>query len=70
MLKFRSVRQLPALPPRSHWLDDSAHGRIGGETPTDTPRAGDVVFEIGVILALHLGLALVVTLLLWDCTSC
>ena len=41
-----------------------------GEPPADAPRVGDVMFEIGLILAAHLGIAIVVTLLLRGCTSC
>jgi hypothetical protein len=40
------------------------------EPVPDTPRFGDVMFEIGLILAVHLGIAVAVTLLLRDCTSC
>ncbi len=41
-----------------------------GEPLADAPRFGDVMFEIGLILAAHLGIAVAVTLLLRDCTSC
>jgi hypothetical protein len=36
----------------------------------DAPRSGDVVFEIGIILAVHLAVALAVGLVLSDCTTC
>jgi hypothetical protein len=35
-----------------------------GEASADSPRVGDVVFEIGVVLAAHLGLALLIVLAL------
>jgi hypothetical protein len=40
------------------------------EPPPDAPRFGEVMFEIGLILAVHLGIAVIITLLLGDCTSC
>ncbi|MBV8192422.1 MAG: hypothetical protein JO339_34695 [Alphaproteobacteria bacterium] len=45
-------------------------GAMRPEPPADAPRVDDVLFEIGVILAAHLGLALVVALLLQDCATC
>ena len=35
-----------------------------GEASADSPRVGDVVFEIGIVLAAHLGLALLIVLAL------
>jgi hypothetical protein len=62
MMKFGSVKQSESL---GSWNRHSA-----APPPANAPRAGDVIFEIGVILAMHLALALVVTLLLKDCASC
>jgi hypothetical protein len=59
-MKFGSTNQ--SLPSRSQ--------RLEREPPLDAPRVEDVLFEIGVILAVHLGIALAVFLLLRDCTSC
>jgi hypothetical protein len=62
MMKFSSVKQSESL---GSWSRRSA-----APPPANAPRAGDVIFEIGVILAIHLALALAVTLWLRDCTSC
>jgi hypothetical protein len=35
-----------------------------GEANADSPRVGDVVFEIGLVLAAHLGLAFLIVLAL------
>ena len=68
MMKFGSANQ--SLPARSdQWVEPSP-GHLEGEPPVDAPRCGDVLFEIGVILAVHLALAVAVTLLLRDCASC
>jgi hypothetical protein len=67
-MKFRSVDQpLASRSIRSakSWFDAAEH-----EPPGDAPCAGDVMFEIGAILAAHLAVALAVTLLLRDCTGC
>ena len=61
MMKFSSAKHSASLGARSHPTP---------APPADAPRVGDVLFEIAVILAVHLALALVVTLLLGDCTSC
>jgi hypothetical protein len=34
------------------------------EASADSPRVGDVVFEIGIVVAAHLGLALLIVLTL------
>ena len=68
MMKFRSVDQ--PLASRSRPLDEPSLGQSKPEPPVDAPQVGDVVFEIGVILAIHLAAALAVTLLLRDCISC
>jgi hypothetical protein len=61
MMKFSSLDQSESFDSRGHDV---------APPPADAPRAGDVIFEIGVILAAHLAFALVVTLRLRDCTSC
>ena len=61
-MKLSSVKQ-------SGFLGSSSR-HSPASPPVDAPRAADVIFEIGVILAVHLALAVVVTLLLRGCTSC
>jgi len=62
MMKWSSVRQSDSL---GSWRRHSAP-----LPPANVPRAGGVIFEIGVVLAIHLALALVITVLLRDCASC
>jgi hypothetical protein len=62
MMKFSSVEHSESLGACSRNSSPSP--------PADAPQADDIIFEIGVTLAVHLALALVVTLWLRDCTSC
>ena len=62
MMKFGSIKHPGSL--------DTQSRPAVPQPPANAPRAGDVIFEIGVILAMHLALALVVTLLLKDCAGC
>jgi hypothetical protein len=68
MMKFRSMIQSLQSPNRR--LVEEPNGAMRHEPPIDAPRIDDVLFEIGVILAAHLGVALVVALLLSDCAHC
>jgi hypothetical protein len=70
MRKFDSVQPFDrvSLSPRRHSSRPTLGA--GGEPPPDAPRFGEVMFEIGLILAVHLGIGVMVTLLLRGCTSC